>query len=155
MLLQTSQISQPAPQTGKYKCTLFVVWHCHGGGFWSQYTWLVSLDETSSGFVHLPKGLGGFTYFSKFIKRLTSSQVRTFLCIGSSCLSLIYNKCRCSNCSAQTSQCQLMLAFSKSSCCPICPHMAAVAHSVVQESFEGAFCSVLDNHFQSVSCLFW
>lgn len=97
----------------------------------------------------------GFTYFSGIMKCLTSSQVLTFLYIGSSCLSLIYNKCRCTNCFTQTSQCQLMLAFPKSSCCPICPHMASVAHSVVQESFEGAFCSVLDNHFQSVSCLFW
>lgn len=46
----------------------------------------------------------GFAY-SEFFTCLTSSQVLTFLFIGSSCLSLIYNKCRCANCSTQTPQC--------------------------------------------------
>lgn len=68
----------------------------------------------------------------------------TFLYVGSSYLFLICSKCINCFCS-DSSQCQLMLAFSKSSCCPICPHVASVAHSVVQELFEGAFCSVWDN----------
>lgn len=36
-----------------------------------------------------------------------------------------------------------MLAFSKSSCCPICPHMASVAHSVCR------------SHLKEHPALFW
>lgn len=175
MWLKTHQISQPESQTRKDKLTIYNL----ASAWWKILIPVCTADFP--GFQHISRlysfiqGITGhqemrqevqrclwtqggikfcgssFPCFSEFFKCPTPVWELTFLYIRSSCLSLFCSKninCFCSD----TSQCQLMLAFSKSSHCPTCPHVASVAHSVVQESYEGAFCSALDSQF---SCLFW